>query len=60
MSLVELRGPGQRPAVARARALVAARALEEGGVSIAQTARYFGRDASTLAKGVARVPAEEE
>ncbi len=53
--LSELLRRGQTPAAARARAIVAARASEEGGVSIARSARFLRRAPSRLAKGVARV-----
>jgi chromosomal replication initiation ATPase DnaA len=53
LKAVDLKGPSRVRNVSRARALVALRARELGGVSISSTARSFGRDDSTLLRGVA-------
>jgi len=41
------------------RALVAHLALEEGGIPLAKTARFFGKDGSTLVRAVERLRGEE-
>ena len=50
-----LRGPGRLRRDARARLIVAWAARAVGGISLARTARHFGRDNSTMARGVQRL-----
>ncbi len=55
ISLEKMRRPSQGRREARGRAIVAWAVREVGGVSIARTAKYFGRDTSSMARGVERL-----
>jgi len=51
----ELSGAGRHRPNSRARTLAAYLARAEGGISIARMARFFGREESTLVRGVLRL-----
>jgi REP element-mobilizing transposase RayT len=53
VSLVEMKGSGRGRRAARARLLTAWLGREVGGLSLSRAARFFGRDPSTFARGVA-------
>jgi len=57
IGLAEVSSPGRSRAASQARALTAWAGREAGNVSIARTAKYFGRDTSTMARNVARLEA---
>jgi hypothetical protein len=52
-----LRRRGQDPRKSQARSIAAYLARREAGIPVARTARYFGRDNSTLVRGVLRLEA---
>jgi len=52
VSLVELKGTGRGRRAARARMLTAWLGREVDGLSLSRTARFFGRDPSTFARGI--------
>jgi putative transposase len=54
----ELRGTGRHRPQSRARILSAYLARAEGGISIARMARFFGREESTMVRGVQRLEQE--
>ncbi len=54
----ELSGSGRHRPRSRARILSAYLARAEGGISVARMARYFGREESTLVRGVLRLEQE--
>jgi chromosomal replication initiation ATPase DnaA len=54
----ELRGSGQCRPQSRARILAGYLARGEGGISIARMARFFGREESTMVRGVLRLEQE--
>jgi len=58
VKISDLKSPGRGRQESRARALVAARAQELGGISISRTARYFERDDSSLLRAVERLKGE--
>jgi len=57
LSVEELRRRGQAPGPSRARAIAAHLGRIEAGIPVAQMARYFGRDGSTMARGVLKLEA---
>jgi chromosomal replication initiation ATPase DnaA len=52
VSLVEMKGTGRGRRASRARLLTAWIARDVGGFSLSRSARFFGRDPSTFARGV--------
>ena len=52
VSLVEMRGSGRGRKASRARLLTAWLARDVGGLSLSRSARFFGRDPSTFARGI--------
>jgi len=58
--LASLRTSGKGRKEARTRAIVARRALEQCGLSLAATARFFNKDGSTLVRAVERLRKEGE
>jgi chromosomal replication initiation ATPase DnaA len=55
LSVAELRGRGQSVRRAFARSLAALLAWREAGIPVSRVADYFGRDESTLVKGIRRL-----
>ena len=55
LTLADLRSESRRREVSKARLLTAWLGRKVGGISIARTAKYFGRDASAMIRGVARM-----
>jgi REP element-mobilizing transposase RayT len=55
VSLVEMKGTGRGRRASRARLLTAWLGREVGGVSLSRSARFFGRDPSTFARGVGQL-----
>jgi REP element-mobilizing transposase RayT len=57
MDAGRMRGPGRERDVSRARLMVAWLGREVGRIPVAQTARFFSRDTSTMINGVNRLEA---
>lgn len=57
LELGTMRGQSRKRAVSRARLMVAWLGREVGRISVAQTARFFGRDTSVMIKGLNRLEA---
>jgi chromosomal replication initiation ATPase DnaA len=60
LELGSMRGPSREMAISRARLMVAWLGREVGRLSVARTARFFGRDTSVMIKGLNRLGAAME